>query len=55
LYILFRAAFHYDPFVRYANAMAGHRSIKAFDFSLPNFINDLLLNNLDYGSWIGYP
>jgi hypothetical protein len=55
LFMAFRWLFHYDPFIRFENAMAAHQMIKSFDSSLPQLLNNLLVNNLDYGSWIGFP
>jgi hypothetical protein len=55
LFVVFRVFFHYNPFIRYENAMASHQQIKSFDPSLSHLLNNLLLNNLDYSSWLGFP
>jgi len=55
LYAMFQGIFHYDPFIRYENAMVLHQQVKSYDSSPSQFLYSLLVINLDYSSWIGFP
>jgi hypothetical protein len=52
--LIFRVAIGYDPFLRYANAMASHRAIKNFKSGSEQLLQSIFVNNLDFASWIGF-
>lgn len=53
-FLLFRVAIDYNPFLRYANAIAYHRAIKNFKSGSEQLIQSIFVNNLDFASWIGF-
>ncbi len=54
-FLLFRIVLNYDPFIRYANAMAFHHTWKAWEPGVWNSVKFAVLNYIEYAFWIGIP
>jgi hypothetical protein len=46
---------HYNPITRYTVAIANHRSIKDFQPGIHQVFDAILLNNVEFADWIGFP
>jgi hypothetical protein len=53
LYLLFDTVLTYNVMERYSNAIAIHKALKNYDTGLGGILPAVLLNNSDYGTWIG--
>ena len=55
IFTLFLLVGGYNPWVRYLNAFSSHRSIKQVGSSPSEIASTILLNNVEFVYWIGFP
>jgi hypothetical protein len=54
-YFIFRIFINYDFFTRFVNSLDSHREIMGYEKGAEQLLKLILLNNVEFATWIGFP